>query len=270
MRYLLLILTPLIVFAKVHYAKVEPYETITLKSAVSAQVTQAKIELEGKTIKNDVVIHLDDRLDKIRLKSDKEALVLIKNMLKINQQNLKALSLSLKRQEDYYNRVSNLSTLSITQKDKAFYSYINAKTQYLAIKEKIESLKKQKLDLIYNIQRLKDSISKKTIRLKNKFLYKLLVHKGDFVNMSMPLAQIKDLSKAKLTLFLEDDELKDIKKKKIYINGKLTNYKIDKIWSVADDKFISSYRAEIVIPKPQYNFSKLVKVELRNNLMESN
>jgi len=263
MRYLLLIISPLIVFAKVHYAKVEPYETVTLKSAVSAQVTQAKVELEGTTIKNDIIIKLDDKLNKIKLKSDRDALVLIKNMLKINRQNLKSLSLSLQRQEDYYHRISNISSVSITQKDKAFYSYINAKTQYLSTKEKIESLKKQKLDLIYSIERLKDSISKKTIILKNRFLYKLLVHKGDFVNMSMPLAQIKDLSRAKLTLFLEDDELQDIKSKKIYINNKPTNYKIDKIWSVADDKFISSYRAEIVIPKPKYNFSKLLKVELR-------
>jgi multidrug resistance efflux pump len=263
MRYLLLIISPLIVFAKVHYAKVEPYETVTLKSAVSAQVTQAKVELEGTTIKNNIIIKLDDKLNKIKLKSDRDALVLIKNMLKINRQNLKSLSLSLQRQEDYYHRISNISSVSITQKDKAFYSYINAKTQYLSTKEKIESLKKQKLDLIYSIERLKDSISKKTIILKNRFLYKLLVHKGDFVNMSMPLAQIKDLSRAKLTLFLEDDELQDIKSKKIYINDKPTNYKIDKIWSVADDKFISSYRAEIVIPKPKYNFSKLLKVELR-------
>jgi len=263
MRYLLLILTPLIVFGQVHYAKVEPYETITLKSAVSAQITQAKIELEGKTIKNSEIIHLDDKLDKIKLKSDREALVLIKNMIRINQQNLQSLSLSLQRQEDYYNRVSNLSTISITQKDKAFYSYINAKTQYLSIKEKIETLKKQKLDLIYNIERLKDSIGKKTIKLKNRFLYKLLVHKGEFVNMGMALAQIKDLSRAKLTLFLEDNELQNIKNKKIYINDKVTNYQIDKIWSVADDKFISSYRAEIIIPKPKYKFSKLLKVELR-------
>ena len=263
MRYLLLLLTPLIVFAKVHYAKVEPYETITLKSAVSAQVTQVKIELEGKNIKNSKIIHLDDKLDKIRLKSDREALVLIKNMIRINQQNLQSLLLSLQRQEEYYNRVSNLSTISITQKDKAFYSYINAKTQYLSIKEKIETLKKQKLDLIYNIERLKDSIGKKTIRLKNKFLYKILVHKGEFVNMGMALAQIKDLSRAKLTLFLEDNELQNIKNKKIYINDKATNYKIDKIWSVSDNKFISSYRAEIIIPKPKYKFSKLLKVELR-------
>ena len=160
MRYLFLILSPLMLFAKIHYAKVEPYESITIKSAVSAQVVSAKIELEGTEIKDNIVIQLDDKLDKIRLKSDRESLSLVKNMISINQQNLKSLQQSLKRQKDYYNRISNISTASTTQKDKAFYGYINAKTQYLATKEKIESLKKQKLDLIYDIERLKIALAK--------------------------------------------------------------------------------------------------------------
>jgi hypothetical protein len=32
---------------------------------------------------------------------------------------------------------------------------------------------------------------------------------------------------------------------------------------VADEKFISSYRAEIYIPAPEGSFSKLVKVEIK-------
>ena len=263
MRYLLLLLTPLLIFAKVHYAKVEPYESITLKSAVLAQVTETKLELEGQTVKNSKIIQLDDRLDKIKLSSDREALKLIKSMLRSNQNNLSSLLASLKRQEAYYNRISNISTASKTQKDKAFYSYISAKTQYFSTKEKIDSLKKQKLDLIYNIERLKDSISKKSIVVKNRFLYKLLVNRGDFVNMGVPLAQIKDLTRAKLVLFLEADEIEDIKTKTIYIDGKATEYKVGKIWSVADEKFISSYRTEIVIDNPKESFSKLLKVEFR-------
>ncbi|SFV57750.1 hypothetical protein MNB_SV-12-1424 [hydrothermal vent metagenome] len=263
MKYLFFLISPILIFAKVHYAKVEPYENITLKSAVSAQVVATKLKLEGNIVKNSIIIQLDDKLDKIKLKSDREALQLIKQMIKSNQSNLSSLSESLKRQEAYYNRISGISTASTTQKDKAFYSYISAKTQYFSTKEKIDSLKKQKLDLLYSIERLKDSIGKKSIRLKNRFLYKLLVNKGDFVNMGVPLAQIKDLTKAKLVLFLEADELKDIKTKTIYIDGKATKYKVSKIWSVADEKFISSYRTEIVIDNPKMSFSKLLKVEFR-------
>jgi hypothetical protein len=184
-------------------------------------------------------------------------------MIESNQNNLSSLSESLERQEAYYNRISTIISASETQKDKAFYSYISAKTQYFSTQEKIDSLKKQKLDLNYNIERLKDSISKKSIRVKKRFLYKLLVNRGDFVNMGVPLAQIKNLTRAKLVLFLEADEIKDIKSKKIYIDGKVTKYKISKIWSVTDEKFISSYRTEIVIKNPKKSFSKLLKVEFK-------
>ncbi len=74
---------------------------------------------------------------------------------------------------------------------------------------------------------------------------------------------MKDLTKAKLILYLEEDELKDIEKRKVFINGSETNLKISKIWKVTDKKFISSYRAEIVIREPKYRFSTLLKVELK-------
>ena len=263
MRVAVLLLTPIILFAKVHYAKVEPYESITLKSAISAQVVGANIELEGKNIERGVIVQLDDKLDKIKLKSDREALGLIKKMLKITRDNINALSESLDRQRSYYERIEGISTIAINQKDKAFYTYINTQSQYLSAKEKLETLKRQKLDLLYDIEKLKDNISKKSIRVKDKFLYKLLVHRGDFVNMGMPVAEVRDLTKAKLTIFLELDELKGIKTKKIYIDGKETSYKISKIWSVTDSKFISSYRAEIVIKNFHGKFSQLLKVEFK-------
>lgn len=262
MKYILLLLTPLFLFAKVHYAKVEPYETIILKSAVSAQVTKANIKLEGSTLST-TIIKLDDKLDNIKLHSSKKSLTLLQRMINTNETILSALLDSLNRQEEYYQRIETIASASRTQKDNAFYAYTNAKTQYFSTKEKIDSLKKQKLDLNYEIARLKDSISKKSIKIKNKFLYKLLVNKGDFVNMGTPLAQVQDLSKGKLVLFLESAELEDIKSKTIYIDGQASKFKISKIWKVADEKFISSYRTEIVINNPKNDFSKLLKVEFK-------
>ena len=90
-----------------------------------------------------------------------------------------------------------------------------------------------------------------------------MVNKGDYVNMGTALAQLKDLTAAKLVLFLEANELKNIKRKTVYINDQATNLKISKIWSVTDEKFISSYRTEIVIKNPKYKFSKLLKVEFK-------
>jgi len=262
MKLLILLLTPLFLFAKVHYAKVQPFENITLKSAVSAQVTNINMALEGTTFSG-TIIELDGKLEKIKLKSSQEALHLVQSMINVNQKILSALKQSLNKQKAYFNRISSVSSASLTQKDNAFYAFTNAKTQYLSTKEKIDSLKKQKLDLKFEIAQLKDSLAKKTISINNKFIDKLLVNKGDFVNMGSPLATVKDLSKGKLVLFLEAKELENIKSKKIIINDKESNLKVSKIWKVTDEKFISSYRTEIIITHPKYNFSKLLKVEFK-------
>jgi len=262
MKYLFLLLSPLFLFAKVHYAKVEAYETITLKAAVSAEVTEANLAKEGTTVSG-TVIRLDDKLDKIKLKSSQSSLKLLQNMIQTNLSILKALKQSLDRQKAYHVRIQGIGSASNTQKDNAFYAYTNAKTQYFSTKEKIDSLKKQKLDLEYEVARLKDSIRKKNIKLSNKFLYKLMVNKGDFVNMGTALAQVKDLSKGKLVLFLEADEVENLKAKTIYVNDKASKFKITKIWDVADEKYISSYRTEITVTSPQGKFSKLLKIEFK-------
>ena len=261
-KMLTILLVPIYIFAKVHYAKVEPYENITLKSAVSAQVIFAKKKLEGTHIIGGILVKLDSKLDYIKLKTSQRSLELINRMIMTNQEVMISIQEALNRHEEYYTRISMMNSASKTQKNNAFYSYNNSKTQYLSTQEKIDSLEKQKLDIKFEIKRLKDSISKKNIRVKNKFINKLLVAKGDFVNMGTPIAQLNDLSSGKLVLFLESEELKNIKKKKIYINDKVTTYKISKIWLITDKKFISSYRTEIIIKNPK-SFSKVLKVEFK-------
>ena len=235
MKIFLLLLTPLFLFAKVHYAKVEPYESVTLKSAVSALVMDVDLDAEGNIVNQKRVVYLDDRLDRINLKLSKEKLLTLRE--------------TLKRQESYFQRIDKLKTASETQKDNAFYSFSSAKTQYL--------------DLEYKIAQLEDSIEKKSIVLDHMYLYEIMVRKGDFVSPGSALARIVDASRAKLVLFLEPSEIAQIEQKEVYLNGKKTEYKVDKVWRVADEKFISSYRAEIYIPAPQGSFSKLMKVEIK-------
>jgi hypothetical protein len=235
MKILLLLFTPLFIFAKVHYAKVEPYESVTLKSAVSALVMNVDLEAEGSVVDQKRVIYLDDRLDKINLKTSRENLLIFHE--------------TLKRQESYFQRIDKLKTASTTQKDNAFYSFSSAKTQYL--------------DMQYKIAQLEDSIEKKSIVLHHMYLYEIMVRKGDYVTPGSPLARVVDASRAKLVLFLEPDELERIEQKSVYLNGEKTGYKVDKVWRVADEKFISSYRAEIYITAPEGSFSKLMKVEIK-------
>jgi len=263
MKFLLLLLSPLFIFAKVHYAKVEPYESILLKSSVSALVTNVDLDAEGTMVNGLTVVHLDDSLDKVNLQSSNKSIVLLQEMLAINEDIATSLSDSVKRQEGYYSRINKLTTASKTQKDNAYSSFTSAKTQYLGTKEKIVNLEKQILDMNYKVAQLEDTLSKKSLLLENKYLYKLMVRKGDFVAPGSVLAQVMDASRAKLVLFLEPEELENIHQKIVYLNGEKTDYKIDKVWTVADEKFISSYRAEIYIPAPKNIFSKLIKVEIK-------
>ncbi|WP_295419685.1 hypothetical protein [Sulfurovum sp.] len=263
MKILVWFLLPLFVFAKVHYAKVEPYETVVMKSAVSGLVLEADLDAEGTMVEDRRVIHLDNVMDNINLTESEKSVQLFEKMIRINQDIAGSLSNTVKRQEGYYQRISKLTTASKTQKDNAYNSYTSAKTQYLSTREKIVSLKKQLIDMKYKVALLNDTIGKKSIVLHKKYLYKLMVRKGDFVNPGTPLAEVQDLSRAKLVLYLEPEELKDVKVKAVYIDGKKTAYKVNKVWNVADEKFISSYRAEIYMPAPQSIFSKLVKVEIK-------
>ncbi|PHS38917.1 MAG: hypothetical protein COB07_02560 [Sulfurovum sp.] len=263
MKFLILLLTPLLLFAKVHYAKVEPYDSIVLKSAVSALVMEVDLDAEGSMVDGKRVVYLDDRLDQFNLKASKESVILLQKMHDINQEIASSLSETVKRQEGYYHRINKLKTASKTQKDNAYSSFVSAKTQHLSTREKIVNLEKQILDMQFKVVQLEDSISKKSLVLENKYLYKLMVRKGDFVSPGSPLAQVADASRAKLVLFLEPEELEQIDQKIVYLDGLKTEYKVDKVWRVADEKFISSYRAEIHIPAPEGSFSKLVKVEIK-------
>ena len=263
MKILLVLLTPLLLFAKVHYAKVESYESIVLKSAVSALVMDVDLEAEGTMVEGKRVIYLDDKLDQVNLTSSKQSVILLQQMHDINHDIAESLKETVKRQEGYFNRINKLTTASKTQKDNAYSSFTSAKTQYLGTREKIVNFEKQILDMEHKVAQLEDSIRKKSLVLNNMYLYKLLVRKGDFVNPGSPLAQIEDMSKAKLVLFLEPEELSGLDQKIVYLNGEKTEYKVDKVWRMADEKFISSYRAEIYIPTPKGLFSKLMKVEIK-------
>jgi hypothetical protein len=263
MKILTVLMIPFFLYAQVHYAKLEPYDRVTLKAAVSGEVLDANLSAEGRVVKHGRIIHIDDRLDRINLKQSQESLKLLGQMLQINQESAKSLKESMQRAKASYERIKGLSTASKTQKDNAYSSYAAAKTQYLGTKEKIASLKKQILDMQYKIAQLEEMLSKKSIVLEGAYLYRLIVRKGDFVAPGTPLAKVEDLSRGKLVLFLEPEEVADLKSKKIYLNDKETDYTVSKLWRVADEKYISSYRAEIYLPVKEGQFSQLIKVEIK-------
>jgi hypothetical protein len=90
-----------------------------------------------------------------------------------------------------------------------------------------------------------------------------MVKPGQVVGVSTPLAKVADISKAILTIYLDEEDVEGAKKKVVYIDGRRTSYKISRLQNIADLKNISKYMAQIVIDPPKL-FSKLVKIELKN------
>ncbi len=261
MRFALICIVSSFLLANTHYAKLEPFSKATIKAQVAGQVTMAKEALEGRVVDGKIV-QIDDTIEQIELKSAKKELNLTKKELALNKKLLPFLKKSLAQKEQLYKKITPLSATSFSQKDSVYSAFLSAKTQFFATKEKILSLQEKMNNLQKQIALLQDKIEKKAIKIQNRYLYKLFVREGDFVSIGSPIATILDTSKAKLTIFLTKEELKNITKKKIYINGRVTNLRFYKIWQVADSKYISSYRAEIVT-KPFTQFSTLIKVEVK-------
>lgn len=253
---------PLLLSAKVHYAKVEPLERATIKASVGGLITKVDMSAEGDIAGEGAIVQIDDTMDQASLKSTQASLVLMEETLLINSEVLGGLEETKQLKQAYYDRIRALESSTRTQKENAYSLLIAAKNQYLGTREKVANLKKQILDLRYKASMLQDSIAKKTIRLKGRYLYKIMVRAGEFAAPGLPLAIADDLSKGKLVIYLDRDELEGIEHKKVYINGEEEGLAFSRIWREADEKFISAYRAEIIL-EPKYPFSSLLKVEVK-------
>ena len=235
MKYLILVLFSInSLFAYEFYAKLEPINSYTIKSSVSGKIIYVNEEIEGKKANNSKVVEIDSYVDRIDLKQSKVKLEAISEMLNIEENN--------------YARMLKVSSKSGFEKDAQKLKAINYKTT--------------KADMEVKIANLKDNIKNKVLKEKDNYIYNIAVKKGDYVNPGTLLYEAKDLSKGKLEIFVPIDDIADIKTKTIYLNGKKSDIKLDKVYKVADSKHISSYKVEIVVPDPKV-FSRLVKVEFK-------
>jgi hypothetical protein len=221
-------------FGQEFYSMINPIKIFTIKSAVAGEVLFVDKSLEKTYINGTKIIQLDNHLDEVNLEQTKIKLLNQKTIYDIENGIL-----------DSYNKVS-----SKTRIDKD--------TQ----KIKVLNISNSIADMEMQIANLQNNIAKKTIKAKNIYLTSIEVEIGDFVNVGGLLYKAYDLSHGKLELFLPINEIGNFKNKTIYIDGIKTNLKINKISKVADEKNISSYKAEIIIKNPKV-FSKLVKVEFK-------
>lgn len=222
------------VFASEYYAKLQPVQSYKIKSSVSGKVIYTNEDIEGKKANNSLIVQIDSNIDKIDLDQSRNKLSYINQMINIEQKN--------------YERLSRVSSKPAFEKDSQ--------------KLKVVNLKSSKADIIIKIEGLKDTISKKRLIEKSNYISNIAVKKGDYVNPGTLLYEAQDLSKGKLEFFVPISSIDTIKNKKIFLDGKEANIKINKIYSVADSSHISSYKVELIVDKVK-TFSRLVKIEFR-------
>ena len=250
-------------FSKVYYSKVDPYELRYISSNVSGLVEFIDENMIGKKLSAKAYLNIDAKLNNKELVSVTQKVSILKDTVAVNEKILKNLKKSLSKKRENYKRIENLKIKSKIEKDKEFYDLVTSENAYLGTQKEINSLKTQIYDLELREAQLQRNISDKSLTAKGYTLYSIDVKVGQVVNLSTPLAKIADTSRAILTIYLDEEDMLNAEHKIIYINGKKTEYKVDRVLNIADSKNISKYKAQIIIKSPKI-FSKLAKIELKD------
>lgn len=251
------------VFSKEYFAKTEPYEIYTIAANTAGQVIATSQEREGQKLGSKPFVDMDDHLDRVELESVISKISHLETVLKLNEKIVANYEEIMAKKEANYERVKALKIKSTVEKDREFYDLAATQNQYLSTRKELENLHVQISDLKMRKAYLEKSILDKHPKAEGKVLYRLMVKPGQVVAPSTPLAEIADVSRAKLTLFLTPADVENVKHKRIYIDGKKSDYTITRLWNVADKQHLSSYKAEIIIDAP-VRFSQLLKVEFKS------
>jgi len=249
-------------YADIYYAKVEPLSFTYLASDVTGQVLYVNEDALGKRLDGKKFIYIDDMLDKKEYKTLQKKRKLLEETLALTLDVEKNLFEVLQRKKVNYKKVENMSVKSRIEKDREFYTLITSQNSYLNTKKEIDNLRTQLADLAQREAVLQKTIKEKNITAKGMVLYSLEVKKGQVVTKGTPLAKLADTSKALLTLYVSLEDLQNITRKSIYIDDKKTSYKVRRFFNVADSKYLSKYKVEIVLDAPKI-FSQLVKVQFK-------
>lgn len=229
MKYFIFTL-PILLNAQVYMAKIEPFASFSIEAQTSGQIVTLDINDEMRVV-DKTLIKLDDSLDK-------KTLSLYKEQLKFQEKKLEIST-------DNYNKFIKISGKSQNEKDTKFINLLD-------IKNNISNLK-------ISIEKLKDTISKKSIYIKNLYIKEFFVRQNNFVTQGAKLATAYDINKAKLVVYVNSQDYENIKNKQILINGKKDKASFYKIDLTPDETYISAYKIELLYDGKE--FGKSVKVE---------
>jgi len=231
-KYLLLTLTPLMLFAQSYMAKIEPYKEYTLYAQSAGEIVQLDTNDETKTVTK-TIVKLDDELEQKQLS-------IYKKQLKLYLQKLHIL-------EKSYEKYIKITGKSQSDKDDKLYEIIELKIS-------IETLQA-------NIYEIKNTLKKKIVTVKDLYIKEFLVNKGDYVSTGATLAKAYEINKSKIVVYVSMSDIENIHNKKVLINGKENQASIEKIDLTVDDVYVSAYKVTLI--SKNKSFGTVVNVEFK-------
>ena len=103
------------------------------------------------------------------------------------------------------------------------------------------------------------------VEVLRKYIDEIFVSPNEYVTSGSKLYTLYDFSQSKLEIFVVAKEIETLKNKEIFVDGKKSDYKIQKIASVRDSVKVSTYKVILGKENKYKNikFGKIVKVEFR-------
>ena len=224
--------------ASSYMGQIEPYEKVLVVSETNGLITKVNRRSEyAFQNKRKRVVQIEKRAEEIELKG-------LKSSLNFSKQ-----AYALKA--DNFARKNNVRQISQYEKN------LEESTLY--------EVQSQMAELRKSINLLKYRLDKKTFFIKRKYVAKIYVREGDYVDVGSKIMEVYDVSKEKIELYVRAKEIKGIKSKNIFINNEKSKYKIEKISQVRDAKNLSSFLVRLVKKnsKPNKYFGTVVKVEFK-------
>lgn len=226
-------------FSKEYMTQIKPYKSYEIKSEVAGIVKSVDFSKEAQFVNNKtLLVQLNAKDENIDLQAQQKLLQSQNEIIHIKEKNYKA-----------KNRIKQLSQYD---KNSEKLSFLESKKEHINTKK--------------TIQTLKNDINKKSFYVDKKYIGKIAVNPSEYVNISDKVFDMYDISKLKITLYLTQKEIQDLDKHSVYINGKISDFKVYKTYKIKDSIKVSRYKVEFIKENQDINnyfFDEVVKVELK-------
>jgi len=230
-RNALLLLLALPLSAGTYKAKIEPYDSATISAEVAGRIVKLDQRDELKTL-DKVVITIDHALEALYLANDRTKLKLLGEQI------------DLKREQ--YESIKALKSQNRFTKD----DYL---TQLLALQMQAEDLRSA-------IAQLEDTVAKKELAVRGKYLKALYVREGEYVAPGTKLMQLEDHGGGRIVLYVDAADRARLEGSSIRVEGE-EGWHVEKAATTTDDTYVSYYRVDLV-KKGTVPYGKIVNVTI--------